>query len=248
MNFMPNDLAIIIPARLSASRLPNKPLADIAGTPMIIHVARRATAAAIGPVFIATGDKAIVDLAYDYGFTAILTQQKHETGSDRVFEALCIIEQERQQKYKYVMNLQGDLPNFNSDSLKTVLEALTLSGADIATLANFVNDITEKNNENVVKLIAAAKAEYLQALYFTRAAAPHGTAEFYKHIGIYLYKRDALEKFIKLPTSKLEQQERLEQLRALEAGMTIAAQLVIDDPISVDTLADLEQARILLAK
>lgn len=248
MNLMPNDLAIIIPARLGASRLPNKPLADIAGTPMIIHVAQRAKNASIGPVFIATGDSEIVNVARDYGFKAILTQQKHETGSDRVFEALCIIEQERQQKYKYVMNLQGDLPNVNSDSLKIALEAMILSKADITTLANLVNDITEKNNENVVKLIAAARAEYLQALYFTRAAAPHGNAEFYKHIGIYLYKRDALEKFIKLPASKLEQQERLEQLRALEAGMTIAAKLVLDDPISVDTAEDLEQARKLLAK
>lgn len=247
---MNEGTAVFIPARLGATRLPNKPLADIAGKPMVIHVALRAKLAKIGPVFIATGDQEIAKIAGDYGIEAILTHKPHETGSDRVFEAVRTMEHETGCQYKYIMNLQGDLPNIDIDSLQYVLKVIQDSKSDIATLASRVENVTQKNNENIVKLIATASAdlahEHLKSLYFTRAAAPYGTAEFYEHIGIYIYTRPALEKFVHLPMSKLEKLERLEQLRALEAGMTIAAGLVPCAPIGVDTPADLELVRSLL--
>jgi 3-deoxy-manno-octulosonate cytidylyltransferase (CMP-KDO synthetase) len=241
-----SDLVVMIPARMQATRLPGKPLADINGRPMILHVFDRAREAGIGEVVIATDDAGIRDAVSSAGARVAMTRADHPSGSDRIFEALTEIDPER--RISIVVNLQGDLPTIAPELIVAVITPLADPAVDIATLAVEISDEREKTDPNVVKVVGAAAGERrLRALYFTRATAPHGDGPLYHHIGIYAYKRAALERFVKLPQAALEKRERLEQLRALEAGMRIDVVIVDAVPLGVDTPADLEKARALLA-
>jgi len=234
---------VVIPARLASTRLPKKPLADIAGQPMIVHVLRRAEQARIGPVIVACGDQVIADAVIAAGGRAIITDPELPSGSDRVFEALQKYDSARQ--YDIVVNLQGDLPTIDPKVIGAVLKPLDNSSVDIATLATEIRNESEKNDPNVVKaVVGLASGEVVgRALYFSRAPIPTGKGMHYHHIGIYAYRRSALEDFVALPESVLEKREKLEQLRALEAGMRIDITLVDSVPDGVDTPADLERAR-----
>lgn len=235
---------VIIPARLAATRLPNKPLADIGGAPMIVHVLRRAQEAAIGPVMVAAGDPEIVDAVQAAGGDAILTDPGLPSGSDRVRAAAAAAPD-----HDVIVNLQGDLPLIDPRMISRALAPLDDPAVDIATLAMPTDDPEERDNPNVVKAVAAlAEGSTIgRALYFTRAAAPGGPGPVYHHIGIYAFRRSALDRFVSLPPSPLEKREKLEQLRALEAGMRIDIALVDTLPFGVDTPADLTRARALYA-
>jgi 3-deoxy-manno-octulosonate cytidylyltransferase (CMP-KDO synthetase) len=236
---------VLIPARMAATRLPGKPLADIAGKPMIVHVAARAAEAAIGPVWIATDAREIADAVEAAGGKALLTRADHVSGSDRIFEALEQIDPKGE--VDVVVNLQGDLPTIAPASIRAAINLLADPAVDIATLAAEIRDERERNDANVVKVVGTpVAANRLRALYFTRATAPGGEGPLYHHIGLYGYRRAALKKFVKLRPSALELRERLEQLRALEAGMRIDVAVVDAVPLGVDTPADLEKARALL--
>lgn len=235
---------IIIPARMASTRLPGKPLADIAGRPMIVHVAERARESGIGRVAVATDTQEVADAVEQAGFEAVMTRSDHESGSDRIFEALGKLDP--QGVCERVINLQGDLPTIAPEDIRAVAGPLDDPEIDIATLGVEITDAAEKTNPNVVKIVGAplpADASRLRALYFTRATAPWGEGPLYHHVGIYAYRRAALERFVSLPPSVLERRERLEQLRALEAGMRIDAQIVASVPLGVDTPEDLEKAR-----
>ena len=234
---------VIIPARMASTRLPGKPLADISGAPMIVRVWRAAVAADIGPVVVAAGDEEIVSALQAAGGTAVLTDPQLPSGTDRVFAALQAFDPEN--AHDVVINLQGDLPLLDPASLRVVRETLAASGSDIATLAARIADAADFDNPNVVKpAMAWEKGEtYARALYFSRSRVPSGAGDLYHHIGIYAFRREALARFVSLPPSALEQRENLEQLRALEDGMTIAVGIVDKPPLSVDTPADLEKAR-----
>ncbi len=242
----PSNPIIIIPARLAASRLPNKPLADIAGAPMIVHVMRRAEAAGLGPVVVACGDAEIADAVELAGGRAVMTDPGHASGSDRVLEALEAVDPDA--AHDAVVNLQGDLPTIEPGIIAEVLAPLADGAVDIATLVAEITDPAERTNPNVVKAVVslAAGARIGRALYFSRAQVPAGEGPLYHHIGIYAFRRGALGKFVGLPPSRLERRERLEQLRALEAGMRIDACLVDTVPLGVDTQSDLDTARRLL--
>jgi len=237
----------IIPARMAATRLPGKPLADIAGQPMIVHVWNRAMEADIGRVIVATDSEAIAASISAAGGEAIMTRADHASGSDRIAEALNIADPDG--NVEFVINLQGDLPALDPAMLQACIEILENGDADIATLAAVENDAAAASNPNMVKVIGTPTGTngHLCALYFTRSLAPSGEGPFYHHIGIYAYRRAALEKFVSLPPSVLEQRERLEQLRALEADMRIDVAIVDGCPLGVDTPADLEHARNILA-
>ena len=238
---------LLIPARMASARLPGKPLADIGGVPMIVRVWARAMAAGLGPVVVASGEKEIVDAVEKAGGQAVLTDPELPSGSDRIWAALASVDP--QGAHDVVVNLQGDLPALDPEQIKTVVAALSKSGADIATLAAPIDNDADEANPAVVKAVVAwdAKERLGRALYFTRARAPTGDGALYHHIGLYAYRREALENFVALPPSALEQREKLEQLRALEAGMSIAVARVDEAPLSVDTQADLEKARKLLS-
>ncbi len=237
---------VIIPARLASTRLPGKPLLGLAGAPMIVHVLWRAMEADIGPVFVATDSAAIADSVAAAGGQAIMTRDGHASGSDRIYEALCEIDPVS--KFDAVINLQGDLPTLEPRLIAECSAALS-EGADIGTLAAVIDDPSEILDPNVVKAIGSPMPSgLLNALYFTRAAAPHGPGPHYHHIGIYAFRRSALARFVMLPPSPLEKRERLEQLRALEAGMSIHISVVDTVPLGVDTEADLEKAREILAR
>lgn len=236
---------VLIPARMAATRLPGKPLADIGGVPMIVRVMRRAEMAECGPVWIAAGDKEIVAAVAAAGGKAVPTDPALPSGSDRIHAALERIDPER--NYDAIVNLQGDLPDLDPEAVRLVARLLQESGADIATLAAPITERRDDDNPNVVKPIVAWNGSVGRALYFTRARAPYGDGPLYHHIGIYAYRRAALEKFVSLPPSPLERREKLEQLRALEAGMSIAIGRVDAAPLSVDTEEDLTRARKLLA-
>ena len=238
---------VLIPARMAASRLPGKPLLDIAGLPMIVHVLRRAEAAQIGRVAVATDTPEIAAAVKSHGGEAVMTRSEHPSGSDRIYEALKTLDPGG--KVEIVINLQGDFPTISPDNIRAVLPPLDDPAVDIATLAAEIHTEEESANPNVVKAVGSPIGpRRLRALYFTRAAAPSGNGPRYHHIGLYAYRRAALERFVKLPPSPLEQQERLEQLRALEAGMRIDVTIVDTVPRGVDTPADLETARRMLAK
>jgi len=233
---------IIIPARLGSTRLPNKPLADIAGQPMIVRVWRQAAKAKLGPVVVAASEEEIARVVSDAGGKAVLTDPALASGSDRVQAALRMIDEKG--AYDCVINLQGDLPALDPELLKKVAAVLSSSGADIATLAAEIREPRDADNPNVVKAVVAWKdAHQGRALYFTRARAPAGEGPLFHHVGIYAYTRPALAKFVSLPPSPLENREKLEQLRALEAGMHIAVALADAVPLSVDAPDDLEKAR-----
>jgi 3-deoxy-manno-octulosonate cytidylyltransferase (CMP-KDO synthetase) len=238
---------VLIPARMAASRLPGKPLLDIAGVPMIVHVLRRAEAAKIGRVAVATDTPDIADAVRANGGEAVMTRADHPSGSDRIFEAMQTLDP--QGKVEIVVNLQGDFPTISPDNIRDVLPPLGDPAVDIATLAAEIHTEEEALNPNVVKAVGSPiGARRLRALYFTRATAPTGDGPRYHHIGLYAYRRAALERFVRLPPSPLEKQERLEQLRALEAGMRIDVTIVDTVPRGVDTPADLETARQILSK
>jgi 3-deoxy-manno-octulosonate cytidylyltransferase (CMP-KDO synthetase) len=230
---------VLIPARMAATRLPGKPLLDIAGLPMIVQVLRRAEAARIGRVAVAT-DTAEIAAAVS------VTRGDHPSGSDRIFEALGKLDPGGQ--IETVINLQGDLPTIPPQDIRAALMLLEDSRVDIGTLAAEIRKEEEHTTPSVVKLVGSPlSGQRLRALYFTRATAPYGDGPRYHHIGIYAYRRDALERYVKLPPSVLETREKLEQLRALEAGMRIDAAIVDTVPLGVDTFDDLETARRMLA-
>jgi 3-deoxy-manno-octulosonate cytidylyltransferase (CMP-KDO synthetase) len=232
---------------MASTRLPNKPLLDIAGLPMIVHVLRRAEEAAIGRVAVATDSPEIAEMVKAHGGEAVMTRPDHPSGSDRVFEAAEALDPRRETEI--VVNLQGDFPTISPQNIRDVLPPLDDSTVDIATLAAEIHTEEESLNPNVVKAVGSSLGgRRMRALYFTRATAPHGDGPRYHHIGLYAYRYAALERFVKLPPSPLERQERLEQLRALEAGMRIDITVVDTVPRGVDTPTDLETTRRLLAK
>lgn len=238
---------VLIPARLKATRLPDKPLLPIAGLPMIVHVWRRAVEAGLGPVVVACGEASIAEAVTAAGGEAVLTDPDLPSGTDRIFQALGRLDPGR--RYARVVNVQGDLPVLEPGALRRVVEPLDLLGTDMATLACPTEDEAEMVNPNVVKAVVAFTPDDQRlgrALYFTRATAPSGPGPVYHHIGIYAFTRDALERFADLPPSPLERRERLEQLRALENGMSIGVRLVEAVPFGVDTPEDLERARRIL--
>ncbi len=233
---------VVVPARMSSTRLPGKPLADIAGKPMIVHVLERGLAAGIGPVVVACDDPAIAGAVEAAGGTAVLTRKDHESGSDRIFEALETIDPDR--RHDVVVNLQGDLPTIDPALLIGAAALLDDAEVAIATLASEIVREEERTLSQVVKAVGTPIApRRLRALYFTRATAPWGEGPLYHHIGLYAYRREALARFVALPPSPLEQREKLEQLRALEAGMRIDVGLVDGVPFGVDTPGDLVRAR-----
>ncbi|WLS04235.1 3-deoxy-manno-octulosonate cytidylyltransferase [Shinella oryzae] len=237
---------VLIPARMASTRLPGKPLADIAGLPMIVQVARRAAAADVGRVVVAVDHQDVFDAVVAAGFEAVMTRGDHQSGSDRIYEALTVCDPQRHAEI--VINVQGDLPTIDPDTIRAALRPLENAATDIATLTTEIRDEHEKTNPNVVKVVGSPIGESrLRALYFTRATAPHGTGPLFHHIGLYAYRRKALETFVALKPSTLEKRESLEQLRALEAGMRIDVEIVDTVPLGVDTPADLEKARAMLA-
>jgi 3-deoxy-manno-octulosonate cytidylyltransferase (CMP-KDO synthetase) len=237
---------IVIPSRMASTRLPGKPLADIHGEPMIVHVWRRAMEAGIGPVLVAAGEAEIVGAIEAAGGRALLTRPDHPSGSDRIFEAVGRFDPAG--RHDVIVNLQGDLPMVEPAALSVVLGPLAEPAVDIATLAIEIRDATERVTPSIVKAVAALGPDrpVARALYFTRVPCPSGEGPLYHHIGIYAYRRAALARFVQLPPGRLEQREKLEQLRALEAGMRIDVALVDMIPFGVDTPADLERARALL--
>lgn len=242
---MPEPL-IIIPARMGSSRLPGKPLAQIAGEAMIVHVWRAARAANLGRVAVATDNALIADAVAAAGGEAVMTSPDHESGSDRVFEAAGLLDPAG--VVDIVVNLQGDLPTLDPALIPAVLAPLDNAGTEIATLAAPMMEVGERDDPHIVKAVGVPLGPgVLRARNFTRAAAPHGPGPLYHHIGIYAFRRRALARFVSLPPSPLEKRERLEQLRALEAGMRIDIALVDTVPVGVDTPADLERARALIA-
>jgi 3-deoxy-manno-octulosonate cytidylyltransferase (CMP-KDO synthetase) len=228
---------VLIPARMASTRLPGKPLADILGVPMIVRVWQQAMAAGVGPVVVAAAEREIADAVEAAGGRAVLTPPDLPSGTDRIHAALESVRTE----HDVVVNLQGDLPALDPAYVRAVVDAL--AGADIATLAAEIDDAADKDNPNVVKPVVAWEGARGRALYFTRARAPHGEGALFHHIGIYAFTREALTRFVALAPSPLEKREKLEQLRALEAGMTIAVARVDKVPLSVDTPEDLEKAR-----
>ncbi len=238
---------VLIPARMAATRLPGKPLLEIAGLPMIVHVLRSAEAAKIGRVAVATDTPEIAAAVRSHGGEAVLTEADHPSGSDRIHEALGRLDPEG--RTEIVVNLQGDFPTIRPDNIRSVLGPLADPAVDIATLAAEIHTEEEATNPNVVKVIGSAVSPgRMRALYFTRATAPWGDGPRYHHIGLYAYRRTALEHFVGLAPSTLERREKLEQLRAIEAGMRIDVTVVDTVPRGVDTPADLETARRILAK
>jgi 3-deoxy-manno-octulosonate cytidylyltransferase (CMP-KDO synthetase) len=236
---------ILIPARMAATRLPGKPLADIGGEPMIAHVLRRARAADLGAVAVATDSAEIAAAVDKAGGIAVMTRPDHASGSDRIFEALGKVDSHH--RAEIIVNLQGDLPTIEPAAIAAALAPLADNAVDIATLAAEIKVAAERTNPSVVKVVGTPVAPgRLRALYFTRATAPAGDGPLYHHIGLYAYRRAALERFVALPPSPLEQRERLEQLRALEAGMRIDVAIVDTVPLGVDTPEDLEKARAML--
>lgn len=238
---------VVIPARMQSTRLPGKPLADIHGEPMIVHVWRRGVEADVGPVVVACAEAEIAEAVRAAGGTAVLTRPDHPSGSDRVFEALGTADPDG--RHDAVVNVQGDLPTIEPAAVRAALEPLDEAAVDIATLAAVITEAGERANPNVVKaVIGLAPGRRIgRAHYFSRATVPAGDGPLYHHIGLYAYRRAALERFVRLPQGVLEARERLEQLRALEHGMRIDVALVDTVPLGVDTPADLERARAMLA-
>jgi 3-deoxy-manno-octulosonate cytidylyltransferase (CMP-KDO synthetase) len=240
-----NKTIIVIPARMQATRLPGKPLADINGTPMIVHVWRRAMAAEVGRVVVATDSEEIARVVRSAGGEAVMTRDNHVSGSDRVFEAVSLVDPECD--IDLIVNVQGDLPTLEPRLIRECLKPLETKGVHIATIAAEIRDEAERTASHVVKVVGTpAGKDRLRALYFTRATAPWGDGPLYHHIGMYAYRRTSLERFVSLRPSPLELREKLEQLRALEDGMRVDVGIVDTVPLGVDTPADLDRARLLL--
>jgi 3-deoxy-manno-octulosonate cytidylyltransferase (CMP-KDO synthetase) len=237
---------VLIPARMASQRLPGKPLADICGKPMIVHVMQRSVEADIGPVAVATDSAEIRDVVAAAGGTCVMTRDDHASGSDRIHEALGRLDPDG--RFDAVVNVQGDLPQIDPRLIADVMSPFQAEDVDIATLAAEISLEEEKTNPNVVKAVGTPVGpNRLRALYFTRATAPAGDGPLYHHIGLYAFRRAALERFVTLPPGHLEVRERLEQLRALENGMRIDIELVNTVPFGVDAPEDLERARQMLA-
>jgi 3-deoxy-manno-octulosonate cytidylyltransferase (CMP-KDO synthetase) len=240
-----SDCIILIPARMASTRLPSKPLADIGGLPMIVRVMQQAAAAGLGPVAVATDSDEIAGAVERHGGRAVMTRPDHASGSDRICEALGRLDPDG--RIATVVNVQGDLPTIDPAAIGAAVAPLADPAVDIATLAAEIRRPDEMDDPNVVKVVGTAIARgRLRALYFTRATAPWGDGPRYHHIGLYAYRRAALARFVALPPSPLERRERLEQLRALEAGMRIDVTVVDTVPLGVDTPADLARARAML--
>lgn len=236
------SVLVLVPARMASTRLPGKPLADIGGSPMIVHVARRAAGSGVGRVVVATDTRSVADAVRAEGFEAVMTRTDHESGSDRIDEALGIVDPDG--AADVVVNVQGDLPTIEPAVIRAALAPLDDPAVDIATLGVEISREDEKTNPNVVKIVGTGLGpRRLRALYFTRATAPWGEGPLYHHVGLYAYRREALRRFVGLGPSPLERRERLEQLRALEAGMRIDVALVDAVPLGVDTPEDLFRAR-----
>ena len=239
------EALVVIPARMASARLPGKPLAEIAGAPMVVHVWRRASEARIGPVVVATDSHEIMAAVERAGGRAVLTRADHESGSDRIHEAVGLVDAEG--RFDHIVNVQGDLPTLDPAAIRASIEPLDDGQVDIATLAAEIRREEERVSPNVVKVVGTEIAPgRLRALYFTRATAPYGEGALYHHIGLYAFRRSALARFVRLPPSGLERRERLEQLRALEDGMRIDVAVVNTVPLGVDTSEDLERARRIL--
>lgn len=234
-------IAVFIPARMQSTRLPGKPLADINGKPMIARVLEKSQQANnIDDVYVACAEQEIYDVVIANGGKAILTDPEHPSGTDRIYEAW----QKSGKQYDYIVNVQGDLPTLDPKIIDKAVSLLDNENVDIATLAAVIDKESERSNPNVVKaVIAFENNDSGRALYFTRATAPYGDGDLYHHIGLYVYRMDALEKFVKLSPSPLERREKLEQLRALENNMRIDVAIVDTVPLGVDTLEDLEYVR-----
>jgi 3-deoxy-manno-octulosonate cytidylyltransferase (CMP-KDO synthetase) len=232
---------------MASTRLPGKPLAPIAGEPMIVHVWRRAVEADLGRVAVATDSEEVAAAIRAAGGEAVMTRADHPSGSDRIHEALLRLDPER--AHDIVVNVQGDLPTIEPETIRAALRPLSEPKTDIATLAAPIRRAEERDDPNVVKAVGTPLAPgLLRALYFTRATAPWGEGELLHHIGLYAYRREALTRFVDLPPSPLEARERLEQLRALEAGMRIDIAVVPAVPLGVDTPHDLDRARATLER
>ncbi|TCT06056.1 3-deoxy-manno-octulosonate cytidylyltransferase [Aquabacter spiritensis] len=237
---------ILIPARLAATRLPDKPLLDIAGVPMIVQVLRRALEADVAPVFVATDTRAIAAAVEAAGGAAVMTRPDHASGSDRIFEALEALDPDG--RFDAVINIQGDLPTVAPETIRATVRPLADAEVAIGTPVALIVREAEKTAPSVVKMVGTPLGGGRhRALYFTRATAPWGEGPLYHHIGLYAWRRSALARFVGLPPSHLERREKLEQLRALEAGLRIDAMEVAEVPLGVDTPEDLERARVLLA-
>ncbi|ACM24946.1 3-deoxy-manno-octulosonate cytidylyltransferase [Agrobacterium rhizogenes] len=237
---------VLIPARMASTRLPGKPLADICGLPMIVQVAKRAREAAIGRIVVAVDHDDTYAAVANAGFDVVMTGMDHQSGSDRIHEALRAVDPDG--RAEIIVNVQGDLPTIDPETIRASLRPLENPAVDIATLTVEIKDEEEKTLPSVVKVVGSAISESrLRALYFTRATAPYGKGPLYHHIGLYTYRRAALERFVSLGPSPLEKRESLEQLRALEAGMRIDVEIVDTIPLGVDTAADLEKARRILS-
>ncbi len=237
---------VVIPARLASTRLPNKPLADINGKPMIVHMLERGLEADIGPVAVACGDPEIADAVRQAGGRAVLTDPGLPSGSDRVHAAMAELDPDR--RHDVVVNLQGDFPTLEAGQLRLVVTPLADAGIDIGTLVVPIHSEEEANTASFVKAAVAFQdgQSVAPALYFSRLPIPWGDGPRWHHVGIYAYRRAALDRFVSLPPSPLERRESLEQLRALEAGMRIACARMDYGPFGVDTPADLERARLIL--
>ncbi|MBS0271349.1 MAG: 3-deoxy-manno-octulosonate cytidylyltransferase [Proteobacteria bacterium] len=234
---------IVIPARLAATRLPNKPLADICGKPMIVHVWEKAIKANVGPVIVACGDQEIVEAIKSFGGEAIYTDPSLPSGTDRVKAAADVYDP--QNKYDFIINVQGDLPTLEPSLICEVLDPFQNTTVDIATLATTISDLQELSDSNVVKIALSVNAEETigRALYFSRNPIPSGEGPHYHHIGLYAYRRHILNQFVELAVDPIEAREKLEQLRALAAGMRIDVKIIdTHAPFGVDTQSDLERA------
>ncbi len=237
----------IIPARYAATRLPGKPLIDIAGKPMIVRAYEQALAADLGPVVVATDDERIAEAVRAVGGKAVMTSNDHVSGSDRIYEALTKVDPEG--AYEFVLNLQGDVPLVDPQAVRDCFAPLNDPSVDIGTIAALITKEEHKSNPNFVKAVGTPISEKrLRALYFTRATAPGGEGPLYVHIGLYAYRRAALERFISLPASTLEKREKLEQLRALENGMRIDVTLVEKVPADINTAEDVAELSKMLAE
>jgi 3-deoxy-manno-octulosonate cytidylyltransferase (CMP-KDO synthetase) len=238
------DVLVLIPARMASSRLPGKALVEIAGKPMIVHMLALAESAALGPVAVATDSREVAAVVEAAGGRAVMTRAEHASGSDRIHEAMRILD--RDGRARVVINLQGDMPTLAPADLRAVSAPLSDPDVDIATIATQIRDEAARTNPHMVKVVGSSVAPgRLRALYFTRATAPWGEGPLYHHHGLYAYRRAALERFVALPPSPLEQRERLEQLRALEAGMRIDVTIIDAEPLDVNTTDDLERVRTL---
>lgn len=237
---------VLIPARMASTRLPGKPLADICGKPMIVQVALRAREAGAERIVVAVDNEQVFDAVKSAGFDVTMTRQDHQSGSDRIYEALQ--KADPNGSAEFIINVQGDLPTIEPETIRASLRPMEDPSVDIATLTVPITDEEEKTDPSIVKIVGSPLSDTrLRALYFTRATAPYGNGPLYHHIGLYTYRRAALEKFVSLKPSVLEKRESLEQLRAVEAGMRIDAEIVNSVPLGVDTQPQLETARKILS-